>query len=32
MDFCGDFVPEIEHFPRDSFPVPPPPSPNCACS
>lgn len=31
MDFCSDFVPLIEHFPRDTFPVQPPPAPNCTC-
>ncbi len=32
MDFCSDFAPRIEHFPRDAFSVPPRPSPNCTCS
>lgn len=32
MRFCDDFVPLIEHFHRDTFPVPPPPSPNCSCT
>jgi hypothetical protein len=28
---CSGFVPVLEPFPRDSFPVQPPPTPNCAC-
>jgi hypothetical protein len=28
---CSDFVPVLEHFPRDDFPVQPPPAPNCSC-
>jgi len=31
LDFCEDFVPVIEHFPRDNLPVQPPPAVNCAC-
>jgi cephalosporin-C deacetylase-like acetyl esterase len=31
MRFCGDFVPLIEHFPGDQFPVQPPPPTTCAC-
>jgi cephalosporin-C deacetylase-like acetyl esterase len=31
LAFCDGFEPLIAHFPRDSFPVPPPPSPNCTC-
>jgi cephalosporin-C deacetylase-like acetyl esterase len=31
LRFCDDFVPLIEHFHGDSFPVQPPPAPNCAC-
>jgi dienelactone hydrolase len=31
LNFCGDFLPVIEHFPGDSFPVQPPPPVNCAC-
>jgi PhoPQ-activated pathogenicity-related protein len=31
LAFCGDFLPRIEHFHGDDFPVPPPPSPNCSC-
>jgi cephalosporin-C deacetylase-like acetyl esterase len=27
MAFGSDFVPRLEHFPRDEFPVPPPPAP-----
>jgi hypothetical protein len=27
MAFGTDFVPRLEHFPRDDFPVPPPPAP-----
>jgi cephalosporin-C deacetylase-like acetyl esterase len=30
LQFCSDFVPRIEHFPGDDFPVPPPPG--CTCS
>jgi hypothetical protein len=32
MKFCSGFDPSIEHFPRDSFVLPPPPSPNCSCA
>jgi dienelactone hydrolase len=31
MRFCDDFVPLIEHFPGDHFPVQPAPALNCAC-
>ena len=31
LDFCGDFLPVIEHFPGDNFPVQAPPAVNCAC-
>lgn len=31
MDFCTDFVPKIERWPKDNFPVPPLPTPNCTC-
>ena len=31
LRFCGGFVPLLEHFHGDSFPVPPPPAPNCSC-
>jgi len=31
MQFCTGFIPRIEHFPRDSFPVPPPPEGPCGC-
>jgi hypothetical protein len=30
MQFCSGFVPRIEHFPDDDFPVPP--APSCTCS
>ena len=32
LAFCDDFVPRIEHFPGDNFPVQPPPAHNCGCS
>ena len=32
LAFCDDFLPRIEHFHGDDFPVPPPPSPNCSCA
>jgi cephalosporin-C deacetylase-like acetyl esterase len=28
---CSDFVPVLEHFPRDNFPVPATPGGNCGC-
>jgi dienelactone hydrolase len=31
MEFCSDLVPAIEHFPRDDFPVQPPPAASCFC-
>jgi dienelactone hydrolase len=31
LSFCGSFLPSIEHFGRDTFPVPPVPDPNCSC-
>lgn len=31
LAFCDDFLPTIEHYPRDDFPVQPAPFPNCAC-
>jgi hypothetical protein len=31
MQRCSNFVPVLEHFPRDNFPVQPPPAPNCSC-
>jgi hypothetical protein len=31
LAFCDDFLPGIEHYPADNFPVPPAPLPNCAC-
>ncbi len=31
LSACDDFLPTIDHFPRDQFPVPPPPPTNCAC-
>jgi dienelactone hydrolase len=31
MDFCSDFVPKIERWPKDNLPVQPPPAPNCTC-
>jgi cephalosporin-C deacetylase-like acetyl esterase len=32
LDFCNGFVPQLEHWPRDSFPVQPPPIPDCHCT
>jgi hypothetical protein len=31
MDRCSSFVPVLDHFPRDSFPVPPQPAARCGC-
>jgi hypothetical protein len=31
LAFCDDFLPTIEHYPGDDFPVPLAPLPNCAC-
>jgi cephalosporin-C deacetylase-like acetyl esterase len=31
LDFCDGFVPLLEHWPRDSFPVQPPPTGDCGC-
>ncbi len=31
MEFCSGFIPVLEHFPRDSFPIQLPPPVNCTC-